>query len=69
VKVPGQQKIGFRWASQPSRSPRQDDGQPACYQPRLLENGDLWVREPPAGGRPNAAVIRAVARFADVTPS
>ena len=29
----------------------------------------LWVREPPAGGRANAAVIRAVARWADVAPS
>ena len=29
----------------------------------------LWVREPPAGGRANTAVIRAVARWADVAPS
>ena len=29
----------------------------------------LWVREPPVGGRANAAVIRAVARWADVAPS
>ena len=29
----------------------------------------LCVREPPAGGRANAAVIRAVARWADVAPS
>ena len=29
----------------------------------------LWVREPPAGGRANAAVIRAVARWADVARS
>jgi uncharacterized protein len=29
----------------------------------------LWVREPPADGRTNAAVIRAVARWADVAPS
>jgi len=29
----------------------------------------LWVREPPADGRANAAVIRAVARWAGVTPS
>ena len=29
----------------------------------------LWVREPPADGRANAAVIRAVARWADVAPS
>jgi uncharacterized protein len=29
----------------------------------------LWVREPPAGGRANAAVIRAVARWAGVAPS
>ena len=30
---------------------------------------ELWVREPPAEGRANAAVIRAVARWADVAPS
>ncbi len=29
----------------------------------------LWVREPRAGGRANAAMIRAVARWADVAPS
>ena len=29
----------------------------------------LWVREPPADGRANAAVIHAVARWADVAPS
>ena len=29
----------------------------------------LWVREPPAGGRANAAVIRAVARWVGVAPS
>ena len=29
----------------------------------------LWVRDPPADGRANAAVIRAVARWADVAPS
>ena len=29
----------------------------------------LQVREPPAGGRANAAVIRAVARWAGVAPS
>jgi len=29
----------------------------------------LWVREPPAGGRANAMVIRAVARWAGVAPS
>jgi len=29
----------------------------------------VWVREPPADGRANAAVIRAVARWADVAPS
>jgi uncharacterized protein YggU (UPF0235/DUF167 family) len=29
----------------------------------------LWVREPPADGRANAAVIRAVARWARVAPS
>jgi uncharacterized protein len=29
----------------------------------------LQVREPPAGGRANAAVIRAVAQWADVAPS
>ena len=29
----------------------------------------LWVREPPANGRANAAVIRAVARWAGVAPS
>jgi uncharacterized protein YggU (UPF0235/DUF167 family) len=28
-----------------------------------------WVREPPAGGRANTAVIRAVARWAKVAPS
>ena len=30
---------------------------------------ELWVREPPADGRANAAVIRAVARWAAVAPS
>jgi uncharacterized protein len=29
----------------------------------------LWIREPPADGRANAAVIRAVARWAGVAPS
>jgi uncharacterized protein YggU (UPF0235/DUF167 family) len=29
----------------------------------------LWVREPPADGRANVAVIRAVARWAGVAPS
>ncbi len=29
----------------------------------------LWVREPPADGRANAAVIRAVAQWADVAPT
>jgi uncharacterized protein len=29
----------------------------------------LWVREPPADGRANAAVTRAVARWAGVAPS
>jgi uncharacterized protein YggU (UPF0235/DUF167 family) len=29
----------------------------------------LWVREPPADGRANAAVIRAVARWVGVAPS
>ena len=29
----------------------------------------LWVREPPAGGRASAAVTRAVARWAGVAPS
>lgn len=29
----------------------------------------LWVREPPADGRANAAVIRVVARWARVAPS
>ena len=29
----------------------------------------LWVREPPADGWANAAVIRAVARWAGVAPS
>jgi uncharacterized protein len=29
----------------------------------------LWVREPPADGRANAAAIRAVARWAGVAPS
>ena len=39
---------------------------------RLERDGStlqLWVREPPAGGRANAAVIRAVARWAGVAPS
>ena len=30
---------------------------------------ELWVREPPADGRANAAVVRAVARWAGVAPS
>ena len=30
---------------------------------------ELWVREPPVDGRANAAVIRAVARWADIPPS
>jgi uncharacterized protein YggU (UPF0235/DUF167 family) len=30
---------------------------------------ELWVREPPADGRANAAVVRAVARWARVAPS
>jgi uncharacterized protein len=29
----------------------------------------LWVHEPPADGRANAAVIRAVARWVGVAPS
>ena len=29
----------------------------------------LWVREPPADGRANAAAIRALARWAGVAPS
>jgi len=29
----------------------------------------LWVREPPADGRANAAAIRAVARWVGVAPS
>jgi uncharacterized protein len=29
----------------------------------------LWVREPPADGRANAAVIRAVARWVGIAPS
>ena len=39
---------------------------------RLERDGlalQLWVREPPADGRANEAVIRAVARWADVAPS
>jgi uncharacterized protein YggU (UPF0235/DUF167 family) len=39
---------------------------------RLERNGStiqLWVPEPPACARANAAVIRAVARWADVPPS
>jgi uncharacterized protein YggU (UPF0235/DUF167 family) len=30
---------------------------------------ELWVREPPANGRANTAVVRAVARWAGVAPS
>ena len=30
---------------------------------------ELWVREPPADGRANAAVVRAVARWAGVAKS
>jgi uncharacterized protein YggU (UPF0235/DUF167 family) len=30
---------------------------------------ELWVREPPADGRANEAVLRAVARWAGVAPS
>jgi uncharacterized protein YggU (UPF0235/DUF167 family) len=30
---------------------------------------EIWVREPPAHGRANAAVVRAVARWAGVAPS
>ena len=30
---------------------------------------ELWVREPPADGRANAAVVRAVARWAGVPRS
>ena len=30
---------------------------------------EIWVREPPADGRANAAVVRAVARWAVVAPS
>jgi uncharacterized protein (TIGR00251 family) len=30
---------------------------------------EIWVREPPADGRANAVVVRAVARWAGVTPS
>ena len=30
---------------------------------------EIWVREPPADGRANAAVVRAVARWAGVAPS
>jgi len=33
------------------------------------ERLELWVREPPADGRANAAVVRAVARWAGVAPS
>ncbi len=29
----------------------------------------LWVRDPPVGGRANAAVIRAVARWVGIAPS
>ena len=30
---------------------------------------EIWVREPPADGRANAAAVRAVARWAGVAPS
>ena len=30
---------------------------------------EIWVREPPADGRANAAVVRAVAQWAGVAPS
>jgi uncharacterized protein len=30
---------------------------------------ELWVREPPADGQANGAVVRAVARWAGVAPS
>ena len=30
---------------------------------------ELWAREPPADGQANAAVVRAVARWAGVAPS
>ncbi len=38
---------------------------------RLERDGStlqLWVREPPAGGRANAAVTRAMPRWAGVAP-
>ena len=45
---------------------------PRARTERLESDGpalQLWVREPPADGRANAAVIRAVARWAGVAPS
>ncbi len=45
---------------------------PRARTERLERDGStlhLWVREPPAGGRANPAVTRAVARWAGVAPS
>jgi len=45
---------------------------PRARTERLAWDGStlqLWVHEPPADGRANAAVIRAVARWAGVAPS